>query len=581
MLGSIFERETLTLPRRSKHFIARVIFAASLFVIVCTAWLLLAGIQPVTNLGDLAHFGSLVFQILAPLQLVVLLCIAALAGVTAVSHEKDRKTLLLLLMTQLTNTEMVIGKMSAGLLTAFNLFFGGLVVLTSLTLFGGVSIYQVVEVGWITAGTIVVCGALGTTIAFWREKTFQALAICILVIVIWLGVAEAIALGFVPAIHPEWAAVMSPFRAIPRSSRPVPLEQSLGLIAPLGWVCGASMFAAGGLLTLLSILRLRVWNPSRESRPVNPESESEPLRGSGIEGDDIIKQTVKDVGRWKARDPRTVWNNPVLWREMCTWAYGKKVLLIRFAYLLLAAMIGLGLYQTILAGEAASKSTLEQELVPDTARLLVPLFVVSLIIINALAVNSITNERDGQALDLLLVTEITPPGFLFGKLLGVLYVAKEMVVVPILLCFWLWFERSMTTENLIFSVLGLLVMDVFVTMLGIHCGMIYTQSRSAIATSLGTVFFLFLGVITCMLIMISFRGSFGRQLAPFLAIILGGGTGLYVALGHRNPSPSHHSCVVRSSVSYLLCHHEFYPSRSRAYCFLVFSQPPMDLRLSR
>jgi len=38
--------------------------------------------------------------------------------------------------------------------------------------------------------------------------------------------------------------------------------------------------------------------------------------------------------------------------------------------------------------------------------------------------------------------------------------------------------------------------------------------------------------------MLMFRGSFGRQLAPFLMIILGGGTGLYVALGYRNPSPA-------------------------------------------
>jgi hypothetical protein len=41
-----------------------------------------------------------------------------------------------------------------------------------------------------------------------------------------------------------------------------------------------------------------------------------------------------------------------------------------------------------------------------------------------------------------------------------------------------------------------------------------------------------------MLIMLSFRGSFARQLPPFLAIILGGGTGLYVAMGSRNPSPA-------------------------------------------
>ena len=145
---------------------------------------------------------------------------------------------------------------------------------------------------------------------------------------------------------------------------------------------------------------------------------------------------------------------------------------------------------------------------------------------------------DGQALDLLLVTQISPASFLIGKLFGVLYVAKEMVLLPLLLCGYLWWQGGLSAENLIFTVLGLMVLDVFVAILGIHCGMNYGLSRTAIGTSLGTVFFLFLGVVMCMLIMISFRGSFSRQLPPFLAIILGGGTGLFVALGNRNPSPA-------------------------------------------
>ena len=36
--------------------------------------------------------------------------------------------------------------------------------------------------------------------------------------------------------------------------------------------------------------------------------------------------------------------------------------------------------------------------------------------------------------------------------------------------------------------------------------------------------------------MISFSGSFQLQLAPFLAFMFGGSTGLFVALGARNPS---------------------------------------------
>jgi hypothetical protein len=64
----------------------------------------------------------------------------------------------------------------------------------------------------------------------------------------------------------------------------------------------------------------------------------------------------------------------------------------------------------------------------------------------------------------------------------------------------------------------------------------YASSRSAIGISLGTVFFLFVGVVTCLIIMVSFSGSFQVQYAPFLAFILGGSIGLYVALGIRNPS---------------------------------------------
>ena len=155
---------------------------------------------------------------------------------------------------------------------------------------------------------------------------------------------------------------------------------------------------------------------------------------------------------------------------------------------------------------------------------------------NALAVTAITNERDGRSLDLLLVTDLTPQEFLFGKLGGVFWNTREMIVLPIVLCVFLWWNGRMAGENLWYVVGGLFVMNVFVVMLGLHCGMCYANSRTAIGASLGTVFFLFLGVITCILMMISFSGAFQAQLAPFLAFILGGGIGLYVSLGSRNPS---------------------------------------------
>jgi hypothetical protein len=319
---------------------------------------------------------------------------------------------------------------------------------------------------------------------------------------------------------------------------PIPFGSGNAILA-----CAFMVWLALALM-LLSIRQLRVWNPSRERRNVVAEWDMDTAVPQ--DAHDLAPNTPRIpsatgervVKAWKSREPRSMWNNPILWREMCTWAYGRKVLFIRIAYLLFALLVAAGLQQSLRSGAALADSGYQEQLVPTSVALLAPCFVLSLIMINALAVNSITNERDGSALDLLLVTEITPASFLFGKIAGVLYVAKEMVVAPILLCIFLWWGGGLTTENLVFTCISLLVMDVFVAMLGIHCGMIYYQSRMAIGTSLGTVFFLFLGVATCMLIMLMFRGSFGRQLAPFLMIILGGGTGLYVALGNQNPSPA-------------------------------------------
>ena len=218
-----------------------------------------------------------------------------------------------------------------------------------------------------------------------------------------------------------------------------------------------------------------------------------------------------------------MWDNPILWREVRTWAYGRKVLAIRLAYLVLGALSIVALRATIAGGG-------------NLALTLAPLVVLSLMLVNALAVTSITSERDLGALDLLLVTDVTPAEFIFGKLGGIFYVAKEMVVLPLGVCLYLWLAGAVTLENLVYLLLSLAVAYAFVATLGVHTGVTYVNSRSAVAVSLGTLFFLLVGVATCIRIMMSFSGSFELQLTPFLVFMVGGGISMFVALGLRNPS---------------------------------------------
>ncbi len=550
MFGPVFQREILTTPRRARHYLYRSVYVAALLTLLGTAWLVLAGTQPIRNVGDLSRFGGTVFQFLAPLQLAVLSFLAALGAAAAVSQEKDRRTILLLLLTRMSNFELVVGKLAASLLNVMTMLLAAFPVFLLITVFGGVSIRQVVIAYAITGASVLAAASVGCTVAFWRDKTFQALAITVLSIVLWIAFWEAVA-TWADGADSQWAwassvaAAHSPVRAI--ASVVIP-----DVRAPQWWQMGAWNYVGAALLlavllTATAVWRVRVWNPSRQLRRKGADEE-EASSIWGIEHDlsqvaenaEAARQTHVDarVGKGGARRSRRVWDQAVLWREVCTWAYGRKVLLIRAAYLILLGLTFVGLRGAVESESFDVGRDHLAAMVPLSAQLLAPFLLISLVIINALGVTSITNERDELALDLLLATDITPKEFVFGKLLGVLYVTKEMVVGPLLLVGALWYLGGVTLENAFYVGLGLLVMDVFAAMLGIHYGMTYASSRTAILVSLGTVFFLFVGVVTCIVIMVSFRSSFQNQLAPFLAFILGGGVGLYVALGYRNPSPA-------------------------------------------
>jgi hypothetical protein len=282
------------------------------------------------------------------------------------------------------------------------------------------------------------------------------------------------------------------------------------------------------LLNAAAIARVRAWNTAQELRLRTIERPGQLARS----GDDVAARPAVSV-HGAGGKVRPVWDNPILWREVRTWAYGKRILIIRLAYWAVFAACAAALVASAAEGDLAATGA-----VPGVAKPLITLLVVGLILLNALAVTSLTSERDSRALDLLLVTDLSPKEIVFGKLGGAFYNAKEMIALPIALCGYLWIAGHMTMENFIFLVGGLVVMNAFAAMLGLHAGITYANSRTAIATSIGTLLFLFLGVATCMRIMLAFSHSFEYQFTAFLGFIAGGSLAMYVALGWRNPSPA-------------------------------------------
>ena len=361
IIGPVFFREAVVAPRRVRHYFMRSIYAIALLLLICTAWMILTGTQYIQNVGDMARFGSVLFQILAPLQLALILFLSALQAASNIAIEKDRQTLILLLLSRLTNSELVLGKLLASLLNIGVMLIAALPIFMMVVLFGGTSFAQV---GWtfaVTGLTAFAAGSLGATVALWREKTFQALALVAMAIVFWLGISEVIGfsdLEIAGVKGSQIANATSPFRAVIAASQPTVMTTWPTMVAP--FLVVAATIAV--LLCCISILRVRRWNPNRDVRigqsseedevkvdiftgDVIHESEgSEPKSTSRADGREVVQRSeglraghVDDRNRTANKSSRRVWDNPVLWREVMTWAYGRKILFIRAAYWILAA----------------------------------------------------------------------------------------------------------------------------------------------------------------------------------------------------------------------------------------------------
>lgn len=496
-LGAVFEREAAFAPRARGLYVARAVYAAALLAIIATCWLVVTGTQSVITAGDTARFGATLMRTLAPLQLTLAMLAAALTGVVAVSSEKDRRTLELLLVSRLTDRELVLGKLAASLVRVLLILLAAVPMFAIAALFGGVTPAQVARMFVVTVAAALAAASIATTVAFWKDTTFQSLAITLFALAAWLALGEAIAGWRGDAV----AAAVSPARAVFAALAPA---GSAALLPFLG-TCAALVAIANAV----AIFRVRAWNVAREAR-------SRPA-------------TVASGASASRRPARVVWDNPILWRETCTRAYGRMIVVVRVAWLILFAGAVAAVYR-----EAATPR-------PDklaVAVAVIPMVLASLVAVTALAVTSITTERDRGSLDLLLVSDLEPGEFVWGKLFGVLAVAREIVLLPLLACAALAFTRVTTLEEAVCLAVGLAVLLFFAAVLGFHVGLSYDSSRRAIAVALGTVTFLFVGVATAMRIMVAFGSSFELQLAPFLAVIVGGAIGLYAALSARNPSPA-------------------------------------------
>jgi ABC-type transport system involved in multi-copper enzyme maturation permease subunit len=544
-MGPIFLREVLTVPRRGGHYATRAAYLGSLWVIAMTAWLATLGWSRPATLGETARFGPLLFQLLTFVQLALFLFFSALTSASAVAKEKDRRTFVLLLMTDLRNDEIVLGKVLGSLLPIAALQLATVPVLMMLLLLGGTGLDQVVQAVVIVAATTLAAGSLGGVVALWQERTFPALAFTVLFLVFYLLVVRA--LGFLPAVVPglgeesvRAAQVwLEPFLALWSAQ-----EASTDARAAFrpAYAFALVMLGWSVLLNLYGMARLRVWNPSGEpimqrERPGEAQDKERDLAEVAAGGAGAKRASVHAA----PGSVRHVDGNPILWREVFTRAYGRRPALVKLAYGFVLAMICYSaLWPLVARGERGAFAA---------AYGLLPVGVLSLLLVTAQATTAITSERDSGALDLLLVTDLSPREFIFGKLLGILYNTKEYLLPPLLLAGVYSAYRCLATPPaghanlagpmnataLLCVLAATVVLLAFACVLGVHVALRTPNSQVAIIHALSTIFFLTVGTLVCIaLILINRR--FEYQWGSFLFFLIAGIGGLWYVLSGDRPS---------------------------------------------
>src|SRR5260370_966319 len=166
---------------------------------------------------------------------------------------------------------------------------------------------------------------------------FPALALTAVFLVLYLCLVQG--LGKLPAIagwlgmqssHPwlaveSWQKWLNPFQAM-ESVLETTAEDAAAFAPPYRFA--VAMLVITFLLNAWAILRLRVWNPSGE-----PVMQRE---APGTEADEDKDRAAAHAAPGAGR---AVWANPILWREICTRAYGRRPLLVKVAYFVALALI--------------------------------------------------------------------------------------------------------------------------------------------------------------------------------------------------------------------------------------------------
>jgi ABC-type transport system involved in multi-copper enzyme maturation permease subunit len=485
-LGPVFIYDWITSSRRWQGYALRAAFLLFLLAALLAMWFK-AGIGVKPAIRVLASLGQSFYIAVAGTQLVLVMLAAPAATAGAICLDRARGTLAHMLMTDLSNFEIVLGKLAARLVPVLTVVACTLPLMEVLTLIGGIDPAALWGAFTVSVGVAVLGCALALFFSLWVGKTHEALLATYAVWCLWLLAGPMIGLvaSTIGWSLPAPAKTADPFFLV---------------LAPYLWpgqVTWSHYFwfsavtgAISVSLVVLSILRIRA--------VCTRESVRRPSR---------VLSELRQQNLWRLLAQRLPWvspsleGNPVLWRE---WHRHRPS---RCARGIMAIYVGLSLFFSILTVVWGGRPALFVNGFQVAAGLL---------LLSVTASTSLAEERARGSLDLIMSTPLATREIVLGKWLGAYRVVPLLAILPTFVCGALAYQSDGGPWWAVGMFVYMLCAGAAVTSLGLAMATWFSRPARAVSLTVTLYVLVTVGWFFLMLALFHAQGELVGMASPFM-----------------------------------------------------------------
>jgi ABC-type transport system involved in multi-copper enzyme maturation permease subunit len=407
-LGPVFIYECLANSRRWQTYAIRSIGVAILLAAIAAIAMSHASRFPRNPWRGYADLGESYFYAIIGVELTLVMLAAPAATAGAICVDRARGTLTHMLVTDLSDAEIVLGKLAARLLPILGLVACTWPVLSIGSLLGGIDPTALT----LAFAIILAVALLGCTMALalsvWARKPHEVVlatyAFWILDLLLW-PMWSVLSRGGRGGRPPHWSLVADPYYL---AFAPYSVPGRIGFWDYLGFF--VAMLGASGVLTVLAIRRMR---------PVA-------ARGSFDDRKEPRLGLAARLTRWLPGP--SLDRNPVLWRE---WHRSRPS---RWMMILTVVLGGSTAIACVVGAVTIWANGVDQvrTAMGPTAGMIGSLLqlIFGLLILSAAAPISMSEERQRGSLDLLATTTLSTPAIVLGKWLGTLRIVPLLTIGP-------------------------------------------------------------------------------------------------------------------------------------------------------